>query len=140
MRQGPGPPLAGSGVLLFFECIDEVLQDERTDDVQVIVQHFKERILLSANAVKDDGSVLSSPLAMRLAGRARGVTADGPDLLKRPIGLIEPMLALDDERVGQRQVSVQKDLLVGFEFENEIDELLFLIDVEHGEHEMFELP
>jgi hypothetical protein len=32
---------AGSGVLLFCECGDEVLHAERSDDVQVIVKHFE---------------------------------------------------------------------------------------------------
>jgi hypothetical protein len=33
------------------------------------------------------------------------------------------MLALNDQRVGERQVSVKKDPLVWLEFENQIDKL-----------------
>lgn len=32
---------AGSCVLLFFQCVDEVLRAQGTDDVQGIVQHFE---------------------------------------------------------------------------------------------------
>src|SRR5262245_54484678 len=73
---------------------------------------------------------------MRLARGARGVTAYGAYLLECPIGLIEPMLALDDQRVGKRQVAMQKDPLVGREFEQKIDELPGHIDIEHGQQEM----
>jgi hypothetical protein len=52
MRQDLGPPLAGSSFFLFVKDVDEVLQDECTDHLEVIVQHFEERIMLSANAVK----------------------------------------------------------------------------------------
>src|SRR5919106_106430 len=96
--------------------------------------------MLGANAVKDDATFLSPTLAMRVTGRAGGITAHGAHLLECPSGLIETMLALDDQRIGERQVSVEKDLLVGLEFENQIDELLLLIDVEHGKHEMLEIP
>src|SRR5712691_8576215 len=77
---------------------------------------------------------------MRVTWRAGDITADGAHLLKCTIGLIETMLALDDQRVRERQVSVKKDLLVGREFENQIDELPLRIDVEHGKHEMLEIP
>src|SRR6266540_2636701 len=95
--------------------------------------------MLSANAVKNDGSFRPPSLAIWLTGRAGGITADGAYLFECSSGFIETMLALDDQRVCERQMSVQKDLLVGFEFQNQIDELPFLVDVEHGKHKMLEL-
>jgi len=47
---------------------------------------------------------------------------------------------LDDQRVRQCQVAMQKELLVGLVFDKKIDDLLGDIDVEHGKHEMLEIP
>src|ERR1700735_2360687 len=76
---------------------------------------------------------------MRLPWRTGGITPDGANLLESAIGFIQTMLTLDDQRVGERQVSMQKDLLVWREFKNQIDELLSHIDGEHGKDEVLEI-
>ncbi len=130
----PASPLA-----LFFERVDEILPAHRADDVQGIVKHFEQNVTASANAVKDDANLVSRTLLMRISGSAGGVRADRADLLQRAIGLIETVLALDYEGVRERKVPMEENPLIGVELENKIDDLILLIDVEHGENEMFEV-
>jgi hypothetical protein len=49
------------------------------------------------------------------------------------------MFALDYEGVCEREVSMKENPLVGVEFENKIDDLALLIDIEHGEYKMLEV-
>jgi len=98
----------GSGVLLFFECVDEVLHDKRADDLQIVVQYFEESVGFAANAVKDDCPLLATTLPMRLTRGAGGISADRANFFERTMGLIETMLALDHQRVGKRQMAVEK--------------------------------
>jgi hypothetical protein len=131
----PASPLA-----LFFERVDEILPAQRANDLQGIVEHFEQNVVASANAVKDNANLVARTFSMRLSGNAGGVRADRTDLLERAIGLIQTMLALDNESVRERQVSMKENPLVWIEFDNKIDDLLLLIDIEHGEYEMLEVP
>jgi hypothetical protein len=124
---------------VLFERVDEILPAQCANDVQGIVEHFEQKIVASANAVKDDANLVSGTLSMRLSGSAGGVGADRADLLERAIGLIQTMLALDNEGVRERQVPMKENPLVGIEFENKIDDLALLIDIEHGEYKVFEV-
>src|SRR5581483_12450572 len=131
--------LASSRLLLLVKSADEVLQAECTDDVQVIIQYFKQDAVFSAYAVEDHAPFVSCTLLMRIPRRAGGVTTDGTHLLKFPIRFIQTMLALHDQRVRQCQVAMEKDLLIGGKFEHEINDLLGHIDVEHSKYEMLEI-
>jgi hypothetical protein len=124
---------------VLFERVDEILPAQRTDDVQGIVEHFEQNVVASANAVKDDANLVSGTLSMGLSGSAGGVRANRADLLERAIGLIQTMLALDNESVRERQVPMKENPLVGIEFENKIDDLLLRIDIEHGEYKVLEV-
>lgn len=130
----PASPLA-----LFFERVDEILPAHSTYDVQGIVEHLEQNVVASANAVKDDANLVARTLSMRISGSAGGVRANGTDLFERAIGLIETVFALDYEGVRECQVSMEENPLVWVEFEKKIDNLLLLIDVEHGEYEMLEV-
>jgi hypothetical protein len=131
--------LARSLPTLFFERVDEILPAHRASDVQGIVEHLEQDLVASANAVKDEANLVSRTLSMRLSRSAGGVRADRADLLERTIGLIQTVLALDNQSVCERQVSMEENSLVWVEFENKIDDLLLLIDIEHGEYEMLEV-
>jgi hypothetical protein len=131
--------LARSLPTLFFGRVDEILPAHRADDVQGIVEHLKQDVVASANAVKDDANLVSRTLLMRISGSAGGVRADLADLLERAIGLVQAVLALDYEGVGERQVPMEENPLVWVELENKIDDLILLIDIEHGEDEVFEV-
>jgi hypothetical protein len=132
--------LARSLSPLLFERVDEILPAQRTNDLQGIVEHFEQNVVAAANAVKDDANLVSSTLSMRISGSAGGVRADRADLLERTIGLIQTVLALDDEGVGERQMPMEENSLTGVELENKIDDLILLINIEHGEYEMLEVP
>src|SRR5215471_18177023 len=96
---------------------------------------------MATNTEQDDDILLCAPtFAMWLwGGRADGVTAHGTNLFECPIGFIEPMLALDDQRVIVRQVSMQHDLLVGGKFEQHIDDVILFINVEDKVDQMLEI-
>ena len=95
--------------------------------------------MLAANTVKDDATFISATFAMRFAGRAGSITADGANFFERAARFVETMLALDDQRVGESKMAVQNDHLVGLEFDNKIDDPLLPIDVEHGKDKMIEV-
>jgi hypothetical protein len=125
---------------LFFERVDEILPAQSTNDAQGIVEHFEQNVVASANAVKDDANLVSRALSMRISGSAGGVRADRANLLQRALGLIQTVLALDYEGVRERQVAMEENPLVWVEFENKINDLLLLIDIEHREDKMLEVP
>src|SRR6266849_7511587 len=132
--------LARSLSPLFFERVDEILPAQRANDLQRIVEHFEQNVVAAANAVKDDANLVSRALSMRISGSAGGVRADRADLLERTIGLIQTVLALDYQGIRERQVSMEENALLRVEFEDKIDDLILLIDIEHGEYEMLEVP
>ena len=76
---------------------------------------------------------------MRFAGRTGGVTAGAANFFEGAIGLVDEMVALHHQRIGKRQVAMQEDLLAGRKFEHRIDDLPWLVNVEHGKDEMIEL-
>src|SRR5260370_39618937 len=49
------------------------------------------------------------------------------------------MLSLHDQSVGMHKMAVEKDPLVGIEFDDEIDQFFRPINIEHREHEMLEI-
>jgi predicted Ser/Thr protein kinase len=124
---------------VLFERVDEILPAQRANDVQGIVEHLEQNVVTSANAVKDDANLVPRTLAMRLSGSTGGVGADRADLLERTIGLIQTMLPLDYEGVREREVPMKENPLVWIEFENKIDDLASLIDIEHGEYKVLEV-
>jgi hypothetical protein len=132
--------LARSLSPLFFERVDEILPAQRADDVQGIVEHFEQNVVAAANAVKDDANLVSRALSMRISGSAGSVRADRADLFERPTGLIKTVLALYYEGVCERQMPMEENALLRVELENKIDDLILLIDIEHGEYEMLEVP
>jgi hypothetical protein len=76
---------------------------------------------------------------MRVSRWTGGISADWAHLSDLAIGFIDNMLAVNNEGVGKGEMAVQKDLLVRFEFDDEIGDVLFLIDREDGDHEVFEV-
>ena len=73
---------------------------------------------------------------MRFAGRTGGVTAGAANFFEGAIGLVDEMVALHHQRVGKREVAMQKDLLVGRKFEHQIHDLLWFVNVQHRKDEM----
>jgi len=65
---------------------------------------------------------------MGIPSRTEGMPADRAHLSRLAVGFINNMLPLDDKGVGGGEMPMQQDLFVGVEFDNEIDEVLFLID------------
>jgi hypothetical protein len=129
---------AGSSALVFLQRAYEIVHSQNTDDVQVIVEYFKQGAILPANTIKDDTSLVSRSFSMWLSWRSGGVTANRAYLLESTIGLVQTMFSLDHQRVRKRQVAMQKNLLVGWEFEYKIDDLLRYIDIKHRKDEMLE--
>ena len=76
---------------------------------------------------------------MRVARRAGSIAAHGTNFHERTVGLIQPVFALNNKGVGEGQMPVEEYLLVGREFEHEVDDELFAINVEHGKHKMLEI-
>src|SRR5262249_54765925 len=55
------------------------------------------------------------------------------------IDLIDDVLAIDDERIGESKVAVREDLLVRFELDDEIGDVPSLVDREDEDFEVFEV-
>jgi hypothetical protein len=132
--------LARSLPTLFFERVDEILPAQRANDLQGIVEHFEQNVVASANAVKDHANLVSRTLSMWISGSAGRVGADRADLLERTIGFIQTVLALDYQGIRECKVPMEENPLLRVELENKVDDLILLIDIEHGEYEMLEVP
>jgi hypothetical protein len=68
---------------------------------------------------------------MRFAWGTRGIAADGTNLFECATGFVKTMLALYDERVSEREVTMKNNPLVRVELDNEVDQSSFEVDVEH---------
>jgi hypothetical protein len=122
-----------------FEVVVKIPDGQLADDFSVIVQYVEQVIVFRPEAVKDDCSLVAATLTMRFAGRTGGVTADTANFFEGAIGLVDEMVALHHQRVGKREVAMQKDLLVGRKFEHQIHDLLWFVNVQHRKDEMIEI-
>jgi hypothetical protein len=76
---------------------------------------------------------------MGIACRTEGIATDRADLAEPAIGLINPVLTVDDKGGSNGEMTVQQDLFVGIEFDNEIDDIPFFIDKENRGNKMLEI-
>jgi trans-aconitate 2-methyltransferase len=117
----------------------EVREAEDCGHVHLVVEQLEQTFLIRTDAVQHHRAIGSTAFAVRFPGMARSIATDGADLLQRSGRFIEAVLALDHERMGEREVSVQNDLLVRIELDDEIDDLARFIDVIDGGHEILQI-
>jgi hypothetical protein len=131
--------LAVLGLLLCVEGSFEVLRAQCSKDLEIIVQDIEQGVRLASHAVVQHTAVSAAAFAMRVSRWTGGIPADWTHLSYFAISFIDNMFTVDDEGVGKSEVAVQKDLFVGFKFDNEISDVLCLIDREYEDHEVFEV-
>ena len=78
--------------------LDEILQSQRSLNLQVSVENFIQYAAAAADAEQDDDIRVSTTFTMRLlAGWTDGVSSNSSNFLLTAIGVIKPVFALNDK-------------------------------------------
>src|SRR5580704_17481862 len=124
---------------LLFEGAQKVVHGQCADNVQSIIEQFEQHAVYSAHTAEHHAAAISGAFPMRLAWWSGSIAPGGAHFLEYAVRLVETMLAMNYQRVSERQLSMQENLLVCGEFENEVHDFARHIDVEHGKYEMLEV-
>jgi hypothetical protein len=119
--------------LLRFIQSSEIVVTERGDNILAVVEQFIEHAVMAPHVEKHDNVLVgTAALAMDIARRAGLIDASGTNLLERAVGFIKTMLALHNKCVIVDQMPVENDLFVRVEFEQHMDDMVLLVDIQYG--------
>lgn len=139
MRQCTNSMWSDLALRLRIERSFEVPRVERGQNLEIIIEDIEQSVRLATYAVMQDTAVRTATFTMCVSWLTRGIPPDWAHISDLTVGFIDNMLTVDDEGVGQGEMTMQEDLLARFKLDNEIGDVLGFIDRKDEDHEVLEI-